>query len=152
MGVSLPTVDRWIREGCPIKQRGGKGIVWTFSLPDVVAWWGARQRESAAGATPTDAEDAKRRKLAAEAALAELELEKARGDVAPVKEFERVQARMMATIRANILNVPARAVFQLLGETDEATFKAKLRAELALALEQSAEASLDLEDEDDEDQ
>ena len=140
MGVSLPTVDRWVRDGMPVKQRGTKGVPWEFVLSDVVAWWGDRQRQAAAGAAPTDAEGAKLRKLIAEAERAELELAKEKGEVAPVRDFERAQARAMAVIRQNILNVPARAVLRLLGETDEATFKATLRAELALALEQSANA------------
>ena len=151
MGVSLPTVDRWIRDGCPTKQRGTKGVPWIFILSDVVAWWGERQRESAAGSAPTDVEDARRRKLSAEAAMAELELAKARGDVAPVREFEMAQSKMMAVIRTNILNVPSRAVFQLLGETDEKIFKTKLRSELTLALEQAVSEDLDIDlDADDE--
>lgn len=83
--------------------------------------------------------------------MAELELAKARGDVAPVREFEMAQSKMMAVIRTNILNVPSRAVFQLLGETDEKIFKTKLRSELTLALEQAASEDLDIDlDADDE--
>jgi phage terminase Nu1 subunit (DNA packaging protein) len=80
--------------------------------------------------------------------MAELELAKARGDVAPIREFEMAQSRMMATIRTNILNVPSRVVLQLLGETDEKIFKSKLRAELTLALEQSASEEIDIDDDD----
>lgn len=149
MGVSLPTVDRWVRDGMPVKQRGTKGVPWEFVLADVVSWWGDRQRQAAAGAAPTNSEDAKLRKLIADAELAELELAKAKGEVAPVRDFERAQARAMAMIRQNIMNVPARAVLRLLGETDETTFKATLRAELTLALEQSANAA-DLTADDDE--
>jgi phage terminase Nu1 subunit (DNA packaging protein) len=148
MGVTPPTIDRWIHDGCPVKQRGTKGIAWVFVLADVVSWWGQRQRESAASSAPTDVEDARRRKLSAEAAMAELELAKARGDVAPIREFEMAQSRMMAVIRTNILNVPSRVVLQLLGETDEKLFKSKLRAELTLALEQSADEDIDIEDDD----
>ena len=151
MGVSIPTIDRWIREGCPVKERGSKSDPWIFWLPDVISWWGEKQRISAAGSDPTDVDDARRRKLSAEAAMAELELAKARGDVAPVREFEMAQSKMMAVIRTNILNVPSRAVFQLLGETDEKIFKTKLRSELTLALEQAASEDLDIDlDADDE--
>lgn len=150
MGVSLPTVDRWIKEGCPVKTRGRKGVPWEFVLGDVIAWWGARERENATGGATTDEAELKRRKLAAETGVAELEFAKARGEVAPVAEFERAQARMMATIQTNVMNVAQRAVLQLLGETDEATFKQRLRAELALALEQSAQVEFDLDDDDDE--
>lgn len=146
MGVSLPTVDRWVRDGAPVKQRGRQGIAWEFVLGDVIAWWGERERANAAGDDTGDVEELKRRKLAAEAGKAELEFAKARGDVAPVRDFERAQAKVMAAIRANVMNVPARAVLQLLGETNETLFKQKLRAELTLALEQSALAEIDLEE------
>lgn len=151
MGISLPTVDRWIRDGCPVKQRGTKGVAWEFMLPDVVAWWGERQRQAAAGDAPTDMESAKMRKVSAEAALAELELAKARGEVAPIRDFERAWSAMMATIQQNVMNVPQRVVVQLLGETNETAFKQKLRAELTLALEQAANAELDLGDDEDTD-
>lgn len=151
MGISLPTVDRWIRDGCPVKQRGTKGVAWEFNLPDVVNWWGERQRQAAAGDAPTDIEDAKRRKIAAEASLAELELAKAKGEVAPIRDFERTWSAMMASIQQNVMNVPQRVVVQLLGETNETVFKQKLRAELTLALEQAATADLDVPDDADDD-
>lgn len=146
MGVSLPTIDRWVREGCPVKQRGRKGIPWEFNLADVVAWWGERERENAAGGATADEAELKRRKLAAETGKAELEFAKARGEVAPVAEFERAWSKMFAAIRANVMNVPARAALQLLGESDETTFKQTLRAELTLALEQSAQVDFDLDE------
>lgn len=146
MGVSLPTIDRWITEGCPYRVRGKKGIQWEFAVPDVVAWWGNRERENAAGTSAADENELKRRKLLAETRKAELDFAKAAGEVAPVAEFERATARMLAGIRANVMNVPARAVLQLLGETDETTFKQCLRAELTLALEQSSVVDFDLED------
>lgn len=149
MGVSLPAIDRWVREGCPVKQRGRRGIQWEFSVPDVVAWWGNRERENAAGTSTADENELRRRKLMAETRRAELELAKAASEVAPVAEFERATAKLMAAIRANILNVPARAVLQLLGEADESTFKRILRAELTLALEQSAMVEFDLDEDDD---
>jgi phage terminase Nu1 subunit (DNA packaging protein) len=148
MGISLPTVDRWIRDGCPVKQRGAKGVPWEFSLPDVVAWWGNRQREAAAGDGHADEAELKRRKLAAETAKVELELAQARALVAPIRDFERAQSAMFAAIRANIMNVPQRVVVQLLGETNETIFKQKLRAELTLALDSASKAELALDDDD----
>lgn len=151
MGVSLPTVDRWVKEGCPIKVRPRKGVPAQFVLGEVVSWWGQRERENATGGATSDEAELKRRKLAAETGTAELEFARARGEVAPVAEFEKATARLMAAIRQNVMNVPARAVLQLLGETDEATFKQRLRAELTLALEQSALVEFDLDDDSDDD-
>lgn len=151
MGKSLPTIDRWVKEGCPVKGQGGKGRAFEFDLPEVIAWWGKRERENAAGVETGDENQLKLRKLAAEAGKAELEFARLRGDVAPVREFERATAKIMAAIRQNIMSVPQRAVLQLLGETDETAFKQKLKAELHQALEQSSVAEVELGDDEDED-
>lgn len=152
MGVSPPTIDRWLREGCPIKTRPRKGVAAEFVLGEVIAWWGARERENAAGGDTSDEKELARRRAVANTGLAELEFAKAKGEVAPVAEFERATSKMMATVRQNVLNVPARAVLQLLGETDETRFKDTLRKELSMALEQSALVEFDLDDEGEDDE
>lgn len=86
------------------------------------------------------------REQKAKTELTELELAERKGEVALIAEFERAQAMVFAAIRANIMNVPQRAVLQLLGETDERAFKEKLKAELVLALETSAEEELEEEE------
>jgi phage terminase Nu1 subunit (DNA packaging protein) len=150
MGVSLPTVDRWVKDGMPVVQRGARGVEWSFDLADVIRWYAQRQAEAAGGAVD-DLAEIEKRTARAKMEQAELALAKEKGVVAPVREFERVQAAMMAAIRQNIMNVPQRAVLQLLGETNETEFKRKLRAELTLALEQSAKADLALDDDEEED-
>lgn len=142
-GVALNTVDAWVRQGCPVVQRGaGKGIPWKFNSADVARWLREKAKADALGETPADEAELKRRKLLAETEKAELELTKARGEVAPIRDFERAQAAVFAQIRANVMNAPQRLVLQLLGETDETIFKSKMRAELALALEDAANADL----------
>ena len=37
-GVSLPTLDTWIARGCPIVQRGSKGVPWVLDLLEVAKW------------------------------------------------------------------------------------------------------------------
>lgn len=149
MGASLPTVDRWVREGCPVAQRGARGVEWKFELPEVIRWWADRKVAAATGET-TDLDEIEKRTALAKMQAAELDLAKRKGEVALVREFERAQTRMFALIRANIMNVPQRAVLQLLGETDEMIFKTKLTAELRLALETAAQAELTLDDENEE--
>ncbi|HCO2884537.1 TPA: type IV toxin-antitoxin system AbiEi family antitoxin domain-containing protein, partial [Escherichia coli] len=63
------------------------------------------------------------RKLRAEATLAELELAKQRGEVAPIEEFQSVWANRFTIIRANMLQLPQRVVTMLIGETSERRFK-----------------------------
>ena len=36
--VSLPTVDAWIRRGCPVEERGGRGRAWRLDLLKVAEW------------------------------------------------------------------------------------------------------------------
>lgn len=145
-GVSLPTIDAWVRKGCPFVEKGGRGQEWKFNTASVSTWLRDRDVEEATGGIPDDFETLKCRKMLADAQLAELELAQKKGEVALIAEFERAQAMVFAAIRANIMNVPQRAVLQLLGETDERAFKEKLKAELVLALETSAEEELEEEE------
>jgi phage terminase Nu1 subunit (DNA packaging protein) len=133
----------------PVVQRGSRGVEWAFDLADCIKWWGDRRAAQAAGDTPTDLEEIEKRTATAKMLQAELDLAKKRGEVATIRDFERAQAKAFAEIRANVMNVPQRVVLQLLGCGDETEFKAKLRAELTLALQAAAEADLTLPDEDD---
>lgn len=151
-GVSFPTVDTWVRQGCPVLRRGSRGVEWAFDTAAVIKWREQRAAENAAGNVQADEAELKRRKLEAETKLAELEFAKAKGDVAPVREFERAQSMMMAAIQQNVMNVPTRAVLRLLGETGEKVFKQVLREELALALQTAAEAANTLPNDDDNDE
>lgn len=147
-GVSLTTIDTWIKRGVPVvKRAAGKGDAWEFNTLAVHQWLSDQAIENATGGNLSDSEELKRRKLAAETLKAELELAKAKGEVAPIREFERAQASVFATLRTNIMNTPQRVVVQLLGETDETRFKDVLRAELTLALESTANADIVLDDE-----
>jgi hypothetical protein len=38
LGVSLPTVDSWVRRGCPVKKKGGPGKPAEFDLDAVQRW------------------------------------------------------------------------------------------------------------------
>lgn len=132
-------------------QKGGRGVEFVFDLADVIRWLGDRRAEAAAGSAPNDLDEIERRTAQAKLMQAELALAKAKGEVAPIHEFERAQAKAFAEIRANCMNIPQRVVVQLLGETDETVFKTKLRAEIILALTAAAEADLTLADDEEDD-
>lgn len=149
-GVSLPTVDVWVRDGCPFVKKGSRGVEWEFATGDVWEWHQERAVRDATGDAQLTEQELKRRKLEAETLKAELELEEARGAVALITDFERAQSAFAATVQANIMQVPQRVVLRLLGETDELLFKRVLREELVTALKQAAEDELQI-DEDEED-
>src|SRR5580698_9484060 len=76
-GIALTTVDTWTAAGMPHEARpGAKGqSSWRFDLAAVLEWHRSRERENAIGEiAKVDEGEARRRKLAAEAAIAEHEL------------------------------------------------------------------------------
>jgi phage terminase Nu1 subunit (DNA packaging protein) len=152
-GAALTTIDKWVRAGCPVVQRGaGKGQEWKFSLPDVITWLRARDVEAATGKTTEDESKLKLRRLQADTAAAELALAKARAEVAPLDQVERMVARAFAEVRAAMRQLPGRVVSRLIGETDERKFKSVLGEEIDQVLESLANANLAGSDDEEEDE
>lgn len=130
----------------PVEVKGGRGVPSVYDTVKVLKWYKDRAISDATGDTQQDEAEIDRRTKRAKMLQAELELAKARGEVAYIKDFEQVWAARWAVVRQNVMNVKQRAVLQLLGETDETIFKQKLGDELSLALETAADAQLDLSD------
>lgn len=141
-GVALPTVDGWIRSGCPCVKKGGKGRQWEFDTAAVAEWLRDKAVNDATGDTQADERELARRAKQANTELAELELAKAKGLVAPLDQVERMMARAFAEVRAGMRNLPGRCVSQLIGETDERRFKRVMMGEIDQVLETLANADL----------
>lgn len=149
-GVALPTVDGWVRGGCPFIQRGGRGKEWTFNTADVAMWLREKSVQEATGETKADESELRRRRLVADTEAAELNLAKAKGEVAPIDQVQRMVMRAFAEVRAGMRNIPGRVVSQLIGETNERRFKAVLLEEIDQALMSLADADLAGDDDMDE--
>lgn len=146
-GVSLPTIDTWVRAGCPSDVKGqGKGRPWVFDTADVAAWREERAARNAAGEEVADADALKLRRARAETLTAELELAKVMSAVAPLDQVERKLARLFAEVRTNLRNIPGRIAPQLLGETDERKFKAAMLKEIDATLVRLADLDLSADD------
>lgn len=139
LDVHRQTVQQWLNNGCPVVKRAKRGdkVGHLFNLKAVMEWREARAVTDAIGADHSlvSMDEARRRKAIADAALAELELAKAKGIVAPLDQFERALMHTFAEIKVNIRNIPHRVVTQLIGETDEIRFKEVMTAEVDQALE-----------------
>ena len=79
-GVSLPTIDNWVRQGCPYISKGGRGQEWKFNTASVSTWLRDRDVEEATGGIPDDLEELKLREQKAKTELTELELAERKGD------------------------------------------------------------------------
>lgn len=149
-GVALPTVDGWVRQGCPYLKKGGRGAQWEFDTAAVATWMRDKAAAEAKGTKDASVDELNRRKAQASTELVELELAKAKAEVAPIDQVMRAVSRAFAEVRAGMRNIPGRTVSQLIGETDERRFKAVLLSEIDEVLKSLADASL-LEDYSDED-
>jgi len=147
-GVAVTTVDAWIRAGMPVEQRAaGKGKPWVFDTAVVNRWREQRAADDAAGVEVADEAALRLRKLRAETTKAELELAQAKGLVASVDEMERVWSRLLSEFQGNLRgSFVMRCATQLVGETDERTFKRVLRAEVDSCLEGMARMELNEDD------
>ena len=105
--VNLATIDGWVRLGCPAHTRPlRKGQQWKMSVKDVVDWLISRAEEKAKGqSVSTGSEEAKRRKIEAEAELAEHELAEKRGQAVSIAAAQAAWAAMVGSARAKLRGI-----------------------------------------------
>jgi len=147
LGCSLPTVDAKVRRGMPFKERGRRGGKdWVFDSAEVVEWERQQAVMNSGGSGAADEDELKRRKLAAETGKAELELAKAKGEVATLADVEKAIARAFAEVRIGMRNVPQRVVVSLIGEQNETRIKRILLDEIDQVLQSLADTEILAED------
>lgn len=102
--VTPKTIQNWTAQGCPIERKGGRGKPSMYRAADVIRWREDRAKLAATGdLAQMDMDEARRRKLAAEAAMAELVLDQKRGDVVLVALVEKEVGDCFSTLRARLL-------------------------------------------------
>lgn len=133
---TVQTIRDWMRAGMPVKQRAEKGgqkhILCTVQINQ---WLMERELKKRFGNIDLmTADEAKRKKLTAEAALAELDLAKKTGQVVDLDVIERQLANKFANLRSIIRRIPDRVVMRLVGLKDETEIKEILLSEIDAAL------------------
>lgn len=140
-GVDPRTVNNWIAAGLPIKVKSGKGgSGHIFDSREVSKWKEARAIDLAVGNTDLmSTDEARRKKLSAEAALMELELAKKQGLVIDLEEVERELSNKFASLRAAVRRIPDRTVMSIVGLKDETAIKQILLEEIDQVLNMLAD-------------
>lgn len=106
-GVSTVTIRAWERKGCPCEERGRAGVPSKYNTADVARWREEQAVLSASGDTSAmDMEEARRRKVAAEAALAEHELSLRRGEAILIEHIAGIVGEEYDNIRATFTSLP----------------------------------------------
>ena len=98
-GVDQRTVRKWIDQGIP-SRKDSHGH-WVLNSAETAAWLKGRERVAALGEVCSlDIQEARKRKIAAEARIAEVAAAEREGAVVAIADFEASLAAMIGAARA----------------------------------------------------
>ena len=141
--VTERTVRNWLKGNDLPSSESGKGrmLEWRTTLAWYVGYKAEELGNDGNGSAPDGNvepeetyEAALSRKTRAEADLKELQLAKARGEVASISDVERILASSNLSIQTQMLAVPSRLASQLLGLEDHGRAVAILESEMRQVL------------------
>lgn len=143
-GVSRMRVSQLAAEGVIPKGRDGK-----FDVLEAYRAYCSFLRKALAarpvpepGAKHGTIVDARRRKITADAEMAELELARERGQLVSIADVEREMTNLIVTTKARMMAVGGRVAPELVGETSRNLIAAKIEKATKEALVQLAGANV----------
>lgn len=113
-GVSEAQLERYFQQGMPHEKASTRKIM--IPMPAGRVWYHEylvnKGRKQAA---PTTLDEAKQRREAAQAELAELDLAERRGELMHVSDYEQLVGDAFARVRARLTNLPSRLAGVVVG-------------------------------------
>lgn len=135
-GVAPATVDTWLAAGLPAERQGNGA--WEINTAAAIAWLEQRARDSVERERPTaDAEtmaQAELRKAVADAGVAELKLQRLRGEMVPLEEYRKELRRVLGRVRGRIAAIPGEYAPRILEPLDMPRATVLLRGLVAAVL------------------
>lgn len=126
LGKSRQTVAELCR--LPGVPREKKGNSWVYLWPDFNDWWRETKVDQAAErAAPADFEEAKARKMEADADMAELELRQLRGELITLADYQKALTGSLDRVRARLLGLDSRLAPLVVGVDSVLKAKAVIR-------------------------
>lgn len=136
-GVSVVTLRSWERMGMPVAEKGGSGRAYTYDTAAVLRWREQQLLASAFGdAKAIDFEEAKRRKMVAEAKLAEIEHDRQVGLVVLVEDALAGVMAEYTIVRNKLLGLGAKIAPRVFALRSPEEAKAVIDREVFQALEE----------------
>jgi phage terminase Nu1 subunit (DNA packaging protein) len=103
-GVTLPTIDKWIRDGMPTVQRGSQGISWVIDL-HAAAKWRYEARLPSGQIDPETLPPAER-KLWYDGEARRRDIQERDRELIPVDEVEETVSTAFASVAQSLLSLP----------------------------------------------
>lgn len=150
MGVHRSTVVKWTREGCPFLQKSDKrrNQEWQFESSDVMRWREEVAVKNAVGDTEeTTEEELRRRKLAAETSISEIQAAKEKGLVVEIEEVVKTITDDYVKLKQRLRTIPARVAPILIGEDNETIIKNEISSGIDEALNELSTQFIEWEEE-----
>lgn len=135
-GVSLPTITKWIADGCPVEVAGSNGKGYEFDNAKVTAWRLERARHGGQSGGEAESEaSAKRRKMTAEADLAEMKAAEAAAVLVRADAVVEAVQKDLARVKARLMAIPNRIAPMVVG-LDEIGAREMIEQEVYSALQE----------------
>lgn len=137
-GISFPTIDQWVKDGCPHK-RVGRNVIFVFS--EVFKWRLGRVTGEISSEKIELTEE--RAKLAkAQRERIEMEMAERGGELCEVAEVRAKTYDHLRTFRDGMMALPPRLAPLLVGATDQHTIERTLSREMRTVCDQLADSFL----------
>lgn len=131
IGISPLTMDRYIREGMPIKSRGFKRMGWVINSADSIQWIRKRDVQNA---NPTKGsggiDQAKLRREEANARKAELDVEHREKNSISTVDAAALVEEQLAIARSLLLSMQGRLAAAVVGIEDQGEIESIVRREV----------------------
>jgi terminase small subunit / prophage DNA-packing protein len=135
LAVAPTTVDRFVRSGCPIIERGKTSQGHRLNTAHVIGWLRERERGAAGDGDGDSSQAAVRRRLTlAQAELAEMKAAERRGQMVAIEDVMPAIAEGLANVRSRLMAMPGRLAVTLALVSDPAQIERAIEDEVRGAL------------------
>ncbi|HEV7434345.1 MAG TPA: terminase small subunit [Pseudorhizobium sp.] len=136
-GVTDTTIRAWERDGMPVIAKGSRGLPDAYDTAACIEWRLAQVLARVPAEQPGDVvseDEARRRKIYAEAQLAELKLDVERGELVEISAVGEEVDAVFSQVRARLLAIPGALALALTNEPDPTVIRDRVFGEVAAAL------------------